>query len=133
MSENPQVSCQVPPNWKAKIERLAVLRGKTPQEIIYEALGQYLGEEQSTNETRFNTLEVEVSSLNTNIASLTCTVKDLQQRLVTAASIISIPETKSITPQQRLPNVNSLYQEDLEDEPDEILYEFIDPKDRYPQ
>ena len=130
MSENPKVSCQVPPDWKAKIEGLAVLRGKTPEEIIYEALGQYLGEEQSTNENRFNNLEVEVSSLNTNIASLTSTVKDLQQRLVTAASIISIPETNSITPQQRLSNINSLYQEDLEDEPDEILYEFLDPKDR---
>ncbi|AFZ14564.1 hypothetical protein Cri9333_3754 [Crinalium epipsammum PCC 9333] len=130
MSENPQVSCQVPPDWKAKIQHLAVLRGKTPEEIIYEALGQYLGEEQSTNETRFNTLEVEVSSLNTNIASLTSTVKDLQQRLVTAASIISIPETNSIPAPKMIQNINSLYQEDLEDEPDEILYEFLDPKDR---
>ena len=130
MSENTQVSCQVPFDWKAKIERLAVLRGKTPEEIIYEALGQYLGEEQSTNETRFNTLEVEVSSLNTNIASLTSTVKDLQQRLVTAASIISIPETNSIPVPKMLQNINSMYQEDLEDEPDEILYEFLDPKDR---
>ena len=130
MSENPQVSCQVPPDWKAKIQHLAVLRGKTPEEIIYEALGQYLGEEQSSHENRFHTLEVEVSSLNTNIASLTSTVKDLQQRLATAASIISIPETNSITAPKMLLNVNSMYQEDLEDEPDEILYEFLDPKDR---
>jgi predicted nuclease with TOPRIM domain len=132
MSENPQVSCQVPADWKAKIQHLAVLRGKTPEEIIYEALGQYLGEEQSSYENRFNRLEVEVSSLNTNIASLTSTVKDLQQRLIAAASIISIPETNSITVSKMIPNINinSMYQEDLEDEPDEILYEFLDPKDR---
>ena len=125
------VSCQVPIAWKEKIDRLAADRKKEPQQIIYEALAQYLGEDIQTTDKRFLALETELTMLQKEQAQLNTTVKNLQQRLQAAASMISIPDTVSpILPS--IPQVSVVKtetdEEDYEDEPDEILYDFLPPE-----
>jgi len=120
MLEKVTVSSQVPPEWKAKIERLAADRKKTPNEIIYEAIAQYLGEDVKTNDSRLNILETDVSMLQRQVGELNLTIKSLRQRLlVSATSTISIVETTS--------NEDEDF---IEDEPDEILYSFLPPEER---
>lgn len=125
MPENSMVSCPIPLDWQAKIEVLATQRRKSPEEIVYEAIAHYLGENALTSDNRLSALEVEVSSLHGLVAELSSTVKDLQQGLVTAASSISVAETKTVNPTQVLQKVDPDLDEDIEDEPDEILYDFL--------
>jgi predicted transcriptional regulator len=80
MAEKSIVSCQIPQDWKAKIDHLATERKKEPNQIIFEALAQYLGEDVNRNDTRLNALEAEVTTLRTSISQLERIVKELQMR-----------------------------------------------------
>lgn len=125
------VSCQVPIAWKEKIDRLAAERKKEPQQIIYEALAQYLGEDAQTTEKRFFDLETELNILQKKQIQLNTTVNNLQQKLQAAASMISIPDPVSPI----LPAISQVSavktepdEDDYEDEPDEIIYDFLPPE-----
>ncbi len=124
MVEKVMVSCQIPQDWQEKIARLAAERKKEPSLIIYEAIAQYLGENVETTDSRLNALETDVAQLGT-------TVNTLQQRLHTAASIMTASYAASGRPPQKLQKEEPLADEDeSEDEPDEILYGFLPPEER---
>jgi predicted transcriptional regulator len=129
MTEKAIVSCQIPQDWKVKIEHLATERKKEPSQIIYEALAQYLGQEVNRNESRLNTLEAEITTLRGSISQLELIVKHLQQRshVVAAGSNSS---TVSVNPSP-IQSVQPFIDDDLmEDEPDEILIDFLPPEQR---
>lgn len=112
MSET--ILANFPPSWQEKIKTIAACRNQTSETIVREALAQYLGE--STQQSRLQTVETEVQHLQR-------TVQDLQQRLQQAASVISFSSP--------LPTTSGTDEEDaLEDEPDEILYDFLPPEER---
>ncbi|NJR21297.1 MAG: hypothetical protein HC786_03490 [Richelia sp. CSU_2_1] len=121
MVERSIVSCQIPQDWKAKIEQLAALRKQDPSQILFEALAQYLGEDVNTNDTRLNALETEVTALRASISQLEGTVKELQLRSPL------VPTWNNST----VASVESLADEDFLDEPDEILIDFLPPEERY--
>ncbi|MFB2835950.1 hypothetical protein [Floridanema evergladense] len=116
MEEKVKVSCKIPQEWEAKIELLAKERKTQPSKIIYEALAQYLGENANTDDSRLNALEVEVTMLKRQIAELTILVRNRQPNSLT-----------------KLPEVPANVEDDhdfIEDEPDEILYDFLPPEER---
>lgn len=128
MVDPSQISCDIPLQWKIKIEQIATARKKTSQEIAGEAIALYLGENNEIALTRIQQLEAEVFTLRQNLTQLTTTVHDLQQRLTTAASVMATspsPMTKKNTQP-----LTSFSDEEIEDEPDEILYDFLESKDR---
>lgn len=131
MVDQTMVSCQIPSDWKAKIDRLAAERKKEPNQIIHEALAQYLGEDAKIKDSRLNTLETEVKFLRSLISQLDLTVKGLQQRSQTAI----ISEAASVQLSQTLQMQPNADEDDdsVEDEPDEILYDFLPPEERYPK
>ena len=116
MEEKVKVSCKIPQEWQAKIELLAKERKTQPNKIIYEALGQYLGENANTDDSRINVLEVEVTMLKRQVAELTILVRNRQP-----SSLAKLPEVQ--------PNVED-DDDFIEDEPDEILYDFLPPEER---
>lgn len=124
------VSCQVPIDWKEKIDRLAAERKKEPQQVIYEALALYLGEDARTTDKRFLVLETELTILQKEQMQLSTTVKNLQQKLQAAASMIGVPD--SVLPilpcTAKASPVQTIDDDDYEDEPDEILYDFLPPE-----
>jgi hypothetical protein len=104
-----------PQPWQEKIREIAACRNRTSEEIVHEALAQYLGEPTSTLPPRLRAVEIEVQQLQTII-------QDLQQRLQQAATVITFP------PSPQTPLATSDEDDELEDEPDEILYDFLPPE-----
>lgn len=122
MTEEVQLICQIPKNWKQKIERLASERKKQPNHIISEAIAQYLGEDIQTTDNRLLALETELTKLRIEIAGLNTTVQYLQRQGMVAPTLIN--------PLQRDVRVIDDDEDFLEDEPDEILYDFLPPEER---
>ncbi|HAX74399.1 MAG TPA: hypothetical protein DCY88_00815 [Cyanobacteria bacterium UBA11372] len=121
MTEKSIVSCQIPQDWKAKIEHLAKERKKEPSQIIFEALAQYLGEDVNKNDSRLNALEAEVTTLRASISQLEGIVKELQMR----SPLVPTWSNSAAT------SVEPLADEDFIEEPDEILIDFLPPEERY--
>lgn len=121
MAEQSIVSCQIPQDWKAKIEQVAAQRKKDPSQIIFEALAQYLGEDVNTNDSRLNALETEVTALRASVSQLERTVKELQVRSPL------VPTWNNSAAE----SVQPLVDEDFIEEPDEILIDFLPPEERY--
>ncbi|HAZ46400.1 MAG TPA: hypothetical protein DDW76_34050 [Cyanobacteria bacterium UBA11369] len=120
MAEKAMVSCQIPQDWKAKIEHLAAERKKDPSQIIYEALAHYLGEDVNRNDSRLNALEAEVTMLRSSISQLELIVKELQQR----SPLVPTWGNSAAA------SVEPLADEDFIEEPDEILIDFLPPEER---
>ncbi|MFB2936383.1 hypothetical protein ACE1B6_14125 [Aerosakkonemataceae cyanobacterium BLCC-F154] len=116
MGEKIKVSCKIPQEWEAKIELLAKERKTQTSKIIYEALAQYLGENANTDDSRLNALEVEVTMLKRQLAELTILIKNQQPN-----SLVKLPKVQT--------NVDD-DDDFIEDEPDEILYDFLPPEER---
>lgn len=116
MGEKVKINCKIPQEWQAKIELLAKERKTQPSKIIYEALGRYLGENANTDDSRLNILEVEVTMLKRQVAELVILVKNRQ---ISSLSMV----TKA---QQNAEDDDDF----IEDEPDEILYDFLPPEER---
>ena len=121
MAEKSIVSCQIPQDWKAKIEHLAKERKKEPSQIIFEALAQYLGEDVNKNDSRLNALEAEVTTLRASISQLEGIVKELQMR----SPLVPTWSNSAAT------SVEQWADEDFIEEPDEILIDFLPPEERY--
>ncbi|MBD2181531.1 hypothetical protein [Aerosakkonema funiforme] len=133
MTEEVMVSCQIPQDWKRQIEQIAAQRKKQSAQIIYEAIAQYLGEDIQTVDNRLLALEKEMPTLQKEVTQLNTTVKNLQEKLQAAASIITISYPPSVNlPQNVQKSQPTDYNDDdfPDDEPDEILYGFLEPEDR---
>ncbi len=120
MVDHLQVSYAIPPEWQAKLERLAAARNLTSAEVLYEAIAHYLGEDTS----RLQTLEDKILVLQEAVADLNATVTQLKRQVIAPVlppNIGSSPSLRASTPTQ------PLSYEDVEDEPDEILYDFLEP------
>ena len=128
MENKTVVNCEIPNHWQAKLDELGNARSKSTSQIVYEAIAIYLGEDVSTLDNRLIAMEEEVSRLNTSLEQLTSTVQNLQQKLVTAASIIGVVETNSLGKNYQVVESSSNSDEEpWDDEPDEILYDFLEP------
>ncbi|MFB2970095.1 hypothetical protein ACE1CD_14055 [Aerosakkonema sp. BLCC-F183] len=131
MSENVMVNCQIPQDWKRQIEQIAAQRKKQSAQIIYEAIAQYLGEDIQTVDNRLLALEKEMPTLQKEITQLNATVKSLQERLHAATSTIAISDPASVNLIKKVQQEYIYSDENFpDDEPDEILYGFLEPEDR---
>lgn len=110
-----QLLINFPQSWQKKIEEIAARRNRTSEEVVHEALAQYLGE-------RTSTLHHRLQAVETDIQQLRATIQDLQQRLQQAATVMTFPISSPT------PSTTSDEDEELEDEPDEVLYDFLPPE-----
>lgn len=127
MIENSSLSYQIPSGWQAKIERLAAERNMSPEAIIDEAIALYLGESPENSNSRLNLLEAEVTTLRNTLTTLMATVKGLQQRSLSKLPTPNFLRTDS-TPPSSTSQESQLFDEESGDEPDEILYDFLEPE-----
>ena len=127
MIDNSSLSYQIPAVWQAKIERLATERNKSPEAIVDEAIALYLGESPEDSNSRLNLLEQEVATLRSTLTVLIATVKGLQQRSLSKLPTSNFLRTDS-TPQSLNSQQAQFFDEETEDEPDEILYGFLQPE-----
>ncbi|MDB9312825.1 hypothetical protein PN462_06905 [Spirulina sp. CS-785/01] len=95
------------------------MRNTTVDRLGYEAIAQYLGETVESSETRLASLETQMATLQKTLSQLNLTVASLQKQLITPTPPQPSPQGKP-QPDAEL----------LEDEPDEILYDFLPPEER---
>ncbi len=106
MSDLIKVHCEIPLLWKSKLERLAAERKIAPTDLMREAIATYLGEAIGPHTARLNALEAEVVALRGAVQSLTRPI--------------------AMAPQPPTPfSLHSALTDD-EDEPDEVLYDFLE-------
>ncbi|MBP0018383.1 MAG: hypothetical protein J7647_12645 [Cyanobacteria bacterium SBLK] len=125
---NPKVTltCQISPNWQQKIEKIAADRHKSSEEIVSEAIALYLGEASVNSSDRLLALEGEVAVLKQMLSQLNTTVTLLQQQQAIAKTDLQF-KTNSTPPLPfPQPLIDSSFEEEIEDEPDEILYDFLE-------
>jgi len=107
MSDLVRVHCEIPLLWKSKLERLAAERKIAPTDLMREAIACHLGEAIGPHTARLDTLEAEVAALWGAVQSLTRPIPTPPQMLT------PFPSHPALT-------------EDGEDEPDEVLYDFLE-------
>ncbi|MGK7924158.1 MAG: hypothetical protein AB4290_02710 [Spirulina sp.] len=119
------VSCRVSQTWQNRIEKIATDRNTSSEEIMTEAIALYLGEASINSRDRLLALEGEVAVLKQMLSQFNNTVTLLQQQQVSRdLSTDSIP--RSPVPQPFFENAIAA-DDDVEDEPDEVLYDFLEP------
>lgn len=138
MIEYSRISCQVPSAWKAKLERLATERHRAPEQIFYEAIAQYLGETAVTEAAERDPMvmfSAEIAVLRQEVSSLRAMIQSATQPFLAQADQSNSSADISAAPAMRSTPSSSLTDDDWdedEDEPDEILYDFLEPDRRVP-
>ncbi|MEA5470942.1 hypothetical protein [Spirulina sp. 06S082] len=126
-SRNKQVtvSCQISSTWQDKIQKIAADRNTSQAEIIGEAIALYLGEVGANSSDRLIKLEGEVAVFKQMLSQLNVTVTRLQQQV----NLGSIPRSPVSQPRFENAIAEELkeMEEDIEDEPDEVLSDFLEP------
>jgi hypothetical protein len=68
------VGARVPELWMSKIKALSETTGLSQTELIYQAIGQYLGEDVATVGDRLSTIEGEVTAIKQRLGKLTASL-----------------------------------------------------------
>lgn len=126
-SSNKQVtvSCQISSTWQDKIKKIATDRNTSQAEIIGEAIALYLGEVGANSSDRLVKLEGEVAVFKQMLSQLNVTVTRLQQQ-VNLGSIARSPVSQPRFENAIAKGLEEM-EEDIEDEPDEVLSDFLEP------
>jgi hypothetical protein len=111
------IKCHIPQAWQVEIQAIATRLGCNVEQIIYEAIAQYLSK---NNANRL--LEI-VESSNSKADAALLQVLTLAAR-VTALEQVHLQTTARIGVLAIVPGTN-----DTEDEPDEILTSFLESDD----
>jgi len=106
-------------DWQEKIGKIASDRQKSSQEVVQEAIALYLGEVAANSGDRLVALEQEVIRLRQMVNQLHTTVTVMRKQQLSETSHQNPPVSGTVL----MPETD----EDMEDEPDEILYDFLEP------
>jgi uncharacterized membrane protein YukC len=124
-SRKQKVTVKLPNTWVEQLEALSQATGRSQNELLSEAIGRYLGQDDSTASDS----TVSDSTVSDRLQKLEQELSDLRQtvdQLVQAQAFASL--ARSTQPAME-PSRSSEDSDDdeIEDEPDEILYSFLEP------
>ena len=119
-SRKQKVTVKLPTAWVEQLEALSQSTGRSQNELLSEAIGRYLGQDDSTASD--STVSDRLQKLEQELSDLRQTV----DQLVQAQAFASL--ARSTQPAME-PSRSSEDSDDdeIEDEPDEILYSFLEP------
>lgn len=127
------IAAMVPQEWLVKLEQLSQETGRSIEELIREALAQYLGIEKkiSPSQTLTNvplaTVQQELTTLKqkvNHLEQLFPQVAKLEAKLFSLEKIL-IPELSTLPNSQTFTQVVPIDDDQQYDEPDEILTDFL--------
>lgn len=129
-----KLGVKIPQNLASKYEKLAKETGKSVNELVQEALAQYIGikDKPPLNSANLEESKSELTLLKhrvTEIELYKTQIRDLSFRLSVLEQGMSKMQTQMISSHQLSAPVldvkNSPEDEDTEDEPDEVLTDFL--------
>ncbi|QIZ71848.1 hypothetical protein [Oxynema aestuarii] len=127
MTENFNLNREIPPDWHSKLEEIARLRQTSIDCIVAEAIAQYLGEDTPPHDRRLEVLENRVSQLSQNLDRLQKILSQLQLQNLSDDRDRPLPPSPTTPTVSPPPNFSPM-DEVIYDEPDEILYDFLEPE-----
>jgi hypothetical protein len=112
------LQCQIPLAWQMQLETIAQRTGQSVEQVIYQAIGRYLGQLEILGQLERRSLEStpaeESDDEPDEILTSFSESDEFQERV-----------RQAIAPSHS-PGESPLYEE-IENEPDEILYDFLEP------
>lgn len=127
MNKPLNITLDLPSEWLEKIEHLAQEKKQPLTELITDIIGQYLGDNLHNN--RLDRLEKQDQDLITRLTILESKdydIENLKHRFEIMEKLIASLQTQVISrPLDRIQR-SMMIHEEIEDEPDEILTDFLD-------
>lgn len=121
------ITLDLPSQWLEKIEHLAQEKQQPLTELITDIIGQYLGD--NLHDNRLDRLEKQDQDLITRLTILESKdydIDNLKHRFEIMEKLVASLQTQVISrPFDRIGD-SIMIHEDIEDEPDEILTDFLD-------
>ncbi|MBL1208847.1 hypothetical protein [Geminocystis sp. GBBB08] len=121
------VNLDLPIEWREKIESLAIEKQQSLSDFITDVIGQYLG--YNLDNLNINRLQENYQELSERLKILETKdyqIEKLQNRLDIIEKLVASLQTNVVSrPFNRLSHA-LMINEEIEDEPDEILTDFLD-------
>ena len=127
------IAAMVPQEWLVKLEQLSQKTGRSIEELIREALAQYLGIEKKISPSQ-TLVNVPLAMIQQDLTTLKQKVNHLEQLFPQVTTLeaklfslekILIPELSTLPNSQTFTQVVPLDDDEQYDEPDEILTDFL--------
>ena len=142
MTEQPRIKCAIPQSWQAELEILAEQAGQSVEQIVYEAIAQYLGKmrldkpEISANalmqmQSQLQRLESQLAKADMALmqtTSLTTRVIAIEQAIGRSTQTHDSPPQADLDEDDGIED-DGIEDDGIEDEPDEILISFLESDD----
>ncbi len=131
MSDNPQLkklnlNLELPLEWLEKIESLAQKEGQTLEETMTDLIGQNLGLDiQALKLNRLRKQNLELEQRLAVLESQDYQIEKLNHRLEIMEKLIAQLQTQRFSSRPTLLNLPAVDDDDIEDEPDEVLTDFL--------
>ena len=120
-SRKQKVTVKLPIAWIEQLEALSQATGRSQNELLSEAIGRYLGQDDSTASD--STVSDRLQKLEQELSDLRQTV----DQLVQAQAFASLARSTQPAMEPSRSSEDSDDEDEFEDEPDEILYSFLEP------
>jgi len=120
-SRKQKVTVKLPNTWVEQLEALSQATGRSQNELLSEAIGRYLGQDDSTASD--STVSDRLQKLEQELSDLRQTV----DQLVQAQAFASLARSTQPAMEPSRSSEDSDDEDEFEDEPDEILYSFLEP------
>jgi hypothetical protein len=121
------ITLDLPIKWKAKIDNLAREKNESLSNLITDIIGQYLGD--NLDDINVNRLQENYQDLSKRLKVLEAKdyqIERLQNRLDIMEKLIASLQTQVISRSLDSLSYSVSIEEEIEDEPDEILTAFLD-------
>lgn len=121
------ITLDLPITWKAKIDNLAQEKNESLSNVITDIIGQYLGD--NLDDINVNRLQENYQDLSKRLKVLEAKdyqIERLQNRLDIMEKLIASLQTQVISRSLDSLSYSVSIDEEIEDEPDEILTDFLD-------
>ena len=131
MSDNPQLkklnlNLELPLEWLEKIESLAQKEGQTLEETMTDLIGQNLGLDiQALKLNRLRKQNLELEQRLAVLESQDYQIEKLNHRLEIMEKLIAQLQTQRFSSRPTFLNLPAAVDDDIEDEPDEVLTDFL--------
>ena len=146
MTEHPRIKCAIPQSWQTALEALAQQTGRSVEQVVSEAIAQYISSNLNLDTTKAAALSKQSAAQAEALTQMQSQIHRLENRLAktdlammqTAALAVRVMAIEQTLQRSQMPNTPAEAtlqppeeepEGEFEDEPDEILVGFLESDD----